>query len=325
MKKRLQYGLRAFAASVVSALLLLTAVPVYATPLLRDPAAVEYEVLFLAGSQGSIDGAGESLRYSVAPGGARPDQPDVTPVTKASGGKRDYAFVGWDKAYPDRSQAVNGSETYVAQYAVLVDGVEYAVQYIDTNGTELLAPKYRTASNGQKITESSKTIAGYTVDADVLTMTLQSGKSNVLQFVYKADSTDNPGGNDPDPDRVVSEVIREEIVYVPGENAGNNGGGGVGGNTNNPEASSQVNEPGNASSETEVIEDPDTPLAGTESTPAEDSSTPTEIIDDPDTPLAKAPSGTSNAALLWSIGGVAVLLVAGVVVFLVLKRKKNAK
>lgn len=323
MKKRFKYGLRAFVASVVSALLL-TAVPVYATPLLRDPAAVEYEVIFLAGSQGSIDGAGDSLRYSVAPGGARPDQPDVTPVTKASGGKRDYTFVGWDKAYPARGQAVNGSETYVAQYAVLVDGVEYAVQYIDTNGTELLAPKYRTASNGQKITESSKTIAGYTVEADVLTMTLQSGKSNVLQFVYKADSADNPGGNDPEPDRVVSEVIREEIVYVPGENPGNTGGG-AGGNTDNPEASSQVNEPGNTSSENETIEDPDTPLAGPESAVEEESSTPTEIIEDPESPLAKPQAGNTNAVLLWSIGGVAALLAAGIVIFLVLKRKKNAK
>ena len=113
-----------------------------------------------------------------------------------------YYFTGWNK---EVEQTVTGKAVYVAQYARILDGVEYTIRYVDTAGAELWAKRVGTTERGELITATAPEIEGYTVDAAQKEVRAD-GDGAQITFVYT--TTEAP-----------REVIEEHVqtVNVPGD------------------------------------------------------------------------------------------------------------
>jgi len=309
MKKMRNRVLKGLVSAVISAVLLFAGmVPAFAaTDLLRPSSTPKYEVTFLAGSRGTLEDGSKKISTEVAANAIRPSDPDVSPDDG-------YVFLGWDKTYEGHT-AVTGNETYVAQYAVLVDGVEYGVQYVDEAGRELLSPKYRVGENGSTVTETSKIIEGYTVQDDQLSIVLQKGSTNMIQFVYTANPVPTPT---PAPES-----------STPSSSSTTEGGTGTTPEANTPgtvEPSSSEGTPESESSassdaSSETIDDSSTPLVGPDE--SSEASSGTEEISDDSTPLVGPDGSPSSFPTGWVVGGAIALVVIVVILLLVLAKKRQ--
>lgn len=165
------------------------------SPVAAQAAGRTYVVEFRDGSHGQVD---DSLARQEIEYNGQADVPTTDEITPDTG----YYFTGWNK---EVEQTVTGKAVYVAQYARILDGVEYTIRYVDTAGAELWAKRVGTTERGELITATAPEIEGYTVDAAQKEVRAD-GDGAQITFVYT--TTEAP-----------REVIEEHVqtVNVPGD------------------------------------------------------------------------------------------------------------
>lgn len=275
----------------------------------------EYEITFRSGSQGVFDVSDlgdnatynskhTSVTYTVKAGDAFPDVPELI----INEGYRNNA---WSDELPTVGSTVEEKQVYVAKYTKLVNGVEFTVKYVDTNGVEIATPTIYTTDLGTEEVVRAKTIDGYQPDA--LQKRLVVSRDEVeIQFVYTST------------EEAVTGPVEEQIVYVEGDpvyvdvvrggattgtgatTTGTTTGGGTA-------ATGTTDTTGETGAGTTDIEDNETPQAGAGGD--------TTTIEDNETPQAGASDSQSNTALYVGVGVGAVAVLA-LVAYLLSKRKQ---
>lgn len=274
----------------------------------------QYEVTFKSGSQGVFDVSDlgknatyndkhTSVTYTVKAGEAFPDVPELI-INEG------YRNNTWSDDLPAVGSEVTEKQVYVAKYTKLVNGVEFTVKYVDTNGVEVATPTIYTTDLGTEEVVRAKTIDGYQPDA--LQKRLVVSREEVeIQFVYTSteEATEPP--------------VIEQIVYVEGEPVyvdvvqGGATVGTVAGTATGAGAATGAGGAGagTAGQGTTDIEDNETPQAG-----AGDGET--VDIEDNETPQAGAKDSSSDN-MLYIAGGVGFVAVLALIAYLLSKKKKQ--
>lgn len=274
----------------------------------------EYKITFKSGSQGvfNVSDLGKnatyndkhtSVTYTVkADGGTFPDVPELI-INEG------YRNNMWSDELPTVGSQVTEKQVYVAKYTKLVNGVEFTVKYVDTNGVEIATPTIYTTDLGTEEVVRAKTVEGYQPDS--LQKRLVVSRENVeIQFVYTST------------EQATEAPVIEQIVYVEGEpvyvdvvqpgatvgttTAGTTGGGTAVGGTTGETAGDQTTD----------IEDNETPQAGVD----DDNTT---NIEDNETPQAGANESSTNNTALYVGGGIGAVAVLALIAYLLSKRKKQ--
>lgn len=276
----------------------------------------EYKITFKSGSQGvfNISDLGKnatyndkhtSVTYTVKAGEAFPDVPELI----INDGYRNNM---WSDELPVVGSEVTEKQVYVAKYTKLVNGVEFTVKYVDTNGVEIATPTIYTTDLGTEEVVRAKTVEGYQPDS--LQKRLVVSRENVeIQFVYTST------------EQATEAPVIEQIVYVEGEpvyvdvvqpgatvgttTAGTTTGGGTA-------AAGTTDTTGEAGAGTTDIEDNETPQAGVDG----DNTT---NIEDNETPQAGANESDTNNTALYVGGGIGAVAVLALIAYLLSKRKKQ--
>lgn len=205
--------------------------------------AAEYEVVFKAGSHGSVNG-GKEVSYRLSNNDIFPNEPDI----KVEEG---YVFQGWNKELPDVGTNVLGKQVYVAKYGVVINGIIYTVRYVDENKVDIATATTMLGEQGTEYTVRAKNVPGYTFQEQTKTFNLENNSQEIV-FVY---TLTNP-----------ELVVRNETIYE-NENVNQT----VNGNqtttnpndTNNPDDNNQGDngQTGNTPEEEENINNEENPLA----------------------------------------------------------------
>ena len=253
---------------------------IFLTPITSLRANAQYEIVFKAGLHGNIDG-NKSTSFKLTAGSIFPDEP----VVRVEEG---YVFKGWNKELPSVGSTVEGKQVFVAQYDVLVSGVNYMVRYVDEGNVAIATPKASMAEDGSTIVERAKSIPGYTYQQAQQQVTINE-KNKTVTFVY---TLTNP-----------REVIRyeEEVINqtVDGTNTNANANG------NNQNTGNNDNNQGNANGENNNGQDQGN-----------------ETIPDDQTPKANGNKAEDNTKMIMGASAVALLLVIGGI--LLVMKKRNA-
>lgn len=273
----------------------------------------EYKITFKSGSQGvfNVSDLGKnatyndkhtSVTYTVKADGTFPDVPELI-INEG------YRNNMWSDELPVVGSKVTEKQVYVAKYTKLVNGVEFTVKYVDTNGVEIATPTIYTTDLGTEEVVRAKTVEGYQPDS--LQKRLVVSRENVeIQFVYTST------------EQATEAPVIEQIVYVEGEpvyvdvvqpgatvgttTAGTTGGGTAVGGTTGETAGDQTTD----------IEDNETPQAGVD----DDNTT---NIEDNETPQAGANESSTDNTALYVGGGIGAVAVLALIAYLLSKRKKQ--
>jgi hypothetical protein len=178
-------------------------------PETTSAATAVYKVEFRAGSHGTFSGTDKSV-ISAEYNNALSYIPE--PDTVESG----YWFTGYS---PEIQNTVVENAVYVAQYAKLIDSVEYCVRYVDTTGASIATEKIAYANDGDTIAAYAKDISGYKADVAMKTITASSN-GNLITFTYTVApvTTGNQAGVATDNNQVI-------IYQNAANNAANAGNG----------------------------------------------------------------------------------------------------
>ena len=335
--------MRVFKKSFVSACVALALILML--PSMNVYAANSYTVTFRPGNVGSFQqDAVDSLTNSYGAENVTVTTHGAIKVTVNAGVEipaaptyiqaKDGYFVkaGW--ASTDANK-VDRDMDFVVDYARLVDGVEYTIEFVDSASGESIAPAYIAQANkGESRTETAPAqivISGGAVynlsSAASITLVLDADATkNVFTFKY----TMAPAGT------VIEEVIigeDGEIITttdyvtttinngttVVGGGAAAGGAGGAGG-----AAGGGAAEGGEAAGGNEAVEIPDeeTPLAGGISEGSEEPAGMVEIGEE-DVPLASGEEPMANMALIGaSVFGAGAVMLAGLWLYMKKKRVK---
>ena len=333
--------MRVFKKSFVSACVALALVLMI--PSINAYAADSYTVSFRPGNVGSFQkdavdtltnsyGAENvmvtthgAIKVTVNAGAAIPAAPTYIQAKEGY-----FVKAGWASTDADK---VDRDMDFVVDYARLVDGVEYTIEFVDSASGESIAPAYIAQANmGVERTESAPSqivISGGAVynlsSAASVTLVLDADATkNVFTFEY----TMAPRGT------VIEEVIIGEdgeiitttdyitttinngTTVVPGGVAGGAGGAGAAG------AGGGDAEGGEAAGGNEAVEilDEETPLAGGIGEETEEPAGMVEIGEE-DVPLASGEEPVANMAFIGaSIFGAGAVILAGL--WLYMKKKR---
>ena len=273
----------------------------------------EYKITFKSGSQGvfNVSDLGKnatyndkhtSVTYTVKAGEAFPDVPELI-INEG------YRNNMWSDELPTVGSQVTEKQVYVAKYTKLVNGVEFTVKYVDTNGVEIATPTIYTTDLGTEEVVRAKTVEGYQPDS--LQKRLVVSRENVeIQFVYTSteQATEAP---------VIEQIVyvEGEPVYVdvvqPGATVGTTTAGTTGGGTAVEGTTGET-----AGDQTTDIEDNETPQAGVD----DDNTT---NIEDNETPQAGANESSTDNTALYVGGGIGAVAVLALIAYLLSKRKKQ--
>lgn len=301
-------------------------------PVLSAEAAKSYEIVFRGGSHGTLsEGDGKKVVYNVPYGEGFPNSPYAVPETG-------YVFKEWSEEPQEAGTEVTGKKIYVAKYVPVVNGLEYAVKYVDTNGNQLATTKVTMGESGNKITESSLLISGYTVDQKTKSVVL-SDSSSEIQFIYTANQSNvqqtepqtnppateapnnNPDNNTPTtpttpaanntPNTTPANTPANTTPNntTPNNTANNNANNTPNNGDNNQQAAPNDNNQPGANENTVNIPDEQVPLADS---PETDSEQETVSIEDEDVPLAATPEVKNDYTVVYIILGI---LLAAAAVF----------
>lgn len=314
-------------AAVMAAALLIHAVPASA-------AEKEYDVIFRAGSRGTIGGQ-KSVQISV-PYGMTLSQYDaeIESIIQSVTADDNYLFTGFESRGTNLNEVTVEKKTIlVAKYKRAVDALEYKINFVDTDGNPVATATAGMANRGDRVQVYARSIEGYTTDTPSQEVTITEDGQEI-NVVYQAA---DPG--------TITQV--EEVTQVrPGTagqtagagtaagttaggtadraTAGTAAGGTAAGTTNGGGTAEAAGgetaaaEEGTAGGETTTIEDEETPLG---ETPEGETDGTTEIEEE-ETPLAEdAPEeqDSSNYGLGIGVAVVAVIVLAGIII-LVKKR-----
>lgn len=219
--------------------------------------AAEYEIVFKAGAHGTLNGQTE-VSYHLSTEDYFPNEPEIVV-------EEGYVFLGWNKQLPQAGTKISGKQVYVAQYAVVIDGVTYTVRYVDENHADIATPKTMLGERGQEVIERAKVVPGYTFQEKEQRMIIEADAQ--MLFVYTLTN----------PEEVIryETIEREVIVNSPS-------------NTIPPSNLTPPN------IEQEVVPDNETPLG--------DGEDEVEKVDDQETPLAKGQSTIMKGIGIFGVG-----------------------
>lgn len=321
--------------------LMLPSMNVYAESSSETPVSGKtYTVTFRPGNVGSFTDSAIS-RFNVEPtkhGAIKVTVPagSVAPGIYSSDVNAEEGYFVKDvKEWGPNGITVDRDMDFVVDYARLVDGVEYTVEFVDSASGESIAPAHIAQANkGESRTETAPAqivISGGAVynltSASSITLTLDADATkNVFIFKY----TMAPAGT------VIEEVIigeDGEIITttdyvtttinngttVVGGGAAAGGAGGAGG-----AAGGGAAEGGEAAGGNEAVEIPDeeTPLAGGIGEGTEEPAGMVEIGEE-DVPLASGEEPMANMALIGaSVFGAGAVMLAGLWLYMKKKRVK---
>lgn len=204
---------------------------------------------------------------------------------------------------------------YIISYGLLLDPVEYTINYLDVNGNVLSEPSRYTGNAGDQIVLSYPYFEGYVPQANNARLILTQDGTNNFNFYYEKGEgpTVIPGNT-----TTVTDTETETVTTTPRT-------------TTTPGTTPAA--PATPGADTTT---PTTPGGDDTTTPGGEDTTPNEPqdvidIEDDNMPLAgpdeneqtsNTESGMSLPAKI-SLGAVIVLLVAGIIYFLVKKKKDN--
>lgn len=293
----------------VLAVMVCSAVPVYAE-------GRSYDVVFKAGSHGTLETSDEKGLSSITFKQAYGESTKAGDVgIKEEDG---YYFTEWS---PEVEDTVTKRTVYVAQYARLVDSVMYKVNYVDTDGSSVAAPKFQECNVGDSRTERAVTVAGYTVDENVKTAVISDGNVEIT-FTYTA--------NGPE----VETVTETNTVTVPGPTTTNvvtqtgtpgttttPGTATTPGTTTTPEATTPETTPTEEPGTTTIPEE-EVPLAENPAGGEDNEEQDTTTIEDEEVPLADKELKKDNSKWIYSaIAGGGVLVLGAAALILARRRK----
>lgn len=312
-------------------------------PVLSAEAAKSYEIVFRGGSHGTLsEGDGKKVVYNVPYGEGFPNSPYAVPETG-------YVFKEWSEEPQEAGTEVTGKKIYVAKYVPVVNGLEYAVKYVDTNGNQLATTKVTMGESGNKITESSLLISGYTVDQKTKSVVL-SDSSSEIQFIYTANQSNvqqtepqtnppateapnnNPDNNTPTtpttpaanntptttPANTPANTTPNNTT--PNNTANNNANNTPNNGDNNQQAAPNDNNQPGANENTVNIPDEQVPLADS---PETDSEQETVSIEDEDVPLAATPEVKNDYTVVYIILGILLAAAAAFGIKTVVSRRRR--
>lgn len=313
---KMKNKIKAIAAACALAVSLIGTIPVQAAP--------TYSVEFRAGSKGTINGSAkvtEKVGYG--------DEVNV-PSNDVIHPKAGYWFTGWS---PEVETTVTEKAVYVAQYARLIDAVEYRINYVDTTGVSLATQQIAQADKGVSFTVYAPAIEGYAPDATSKRVTITEEGTEV-NFVYTSTLEPNVETN------VVTETVTETVT----ENVVQTVPGGTTGTTENqtpptaPETEPQTQpqtEPGNQTDVNQpnegetTIPDEQVPLDNTqigdqnnEGNQNDNDDRETSSISDEEVPKANKDLSSTPGWVYGVLGGAIVALGAIGAGIVVLKRKR---
>ncbi|WP_394922747.1 MucBP domain-containing protein [uncultured Robinsoniella sp.] len=312
-------------------------------PVLSAEAAKSYEIVFRGGSHGTLsEGDGKKVVYNVPYGEGFPNSPYAVPETG-------YVFKEWSEEPQEAGTEVTGKKIYVAKYVPVVNGLEYAVKYVDTNGNQLATTKVTMGESGNKITESSLLISGYTVDQKTKSVVL-SDSSSEIQFIYTANQSNvqqtepqtnppateapnnNPDNNTPTtpttpaanntPNTTPANTPANTTPNntTPNNTANNNANNTPNNGDNNQQAAPNDNNQPGANENTVNIPDEQVPLADS---PETDSEQETVSIEDEDVPLAATPEVKNDYTVVYIILGILLAAAAAFGIKTVVSRRRR--
>lgn len=312
-------------------------------PVLSAEAAKSYEIVFRGGSHGTLsEGDGKKVVYNVPYGEGFPNSPYAVPETG-------YVFKEWSEEPQEAGTEVTGKKIYVAKYVPVVNGLEYAVKYVDTNGNQLATTKVTMGESGNKITESSLLISGYTVDQKTKSVVL-SDSSSEIQFIYTANQS-NVQQTEPQTNPPATEAPNNNLDNntpttpttpaanntptttpantpanttpnntTPNNTADNNANNTPNNGENNQQASPDDNNQPGANENTVDIPDEQVPLADS---PETDSEQETVSIEDEDVPLAASPEVKNDYTVVYIILGILLAAAAAFGIKTVISRRRR--
>lgn len=188
---------------------------VLSSGIVAEASSRTYEVSFRAGSQGTVDGGSsyeEKVEYNQSLAN------DISYYDGLVVSKPGYYFTGWS---PEIDTTVTEKAVYVAQYAKVIEGVDYHISFVDNQGTELETHKVGVTEEGAVITANALDIKGYKADAETKTVTAK-GKDTEIKFIYtptkgKYKSGDGNKSTTEDiklPDKKNTDVLQEKRIVV---------------------------------------------------------------------------------------------------------------
>ena len=217
-----------------------------------------------------------------------PTAKDIQYKEQTNSNKYFVLTSGWQPA----ATTVTENETYVVQYGVLNQGVEYSIRYVDqTTLQDVASPVIGKANANEVISAYAKNVNNYIFNTQSKSIELtEDPLKNIITFYYTATEQEEVI------DQIEENIItRDRVEVLPGNDQENNA------NT--------------------IIPDNQTPLGGeTEQTP----DTPTTDIEENETPLAKADDLTQNNEKLYYAMGGTLLAVLAVIIIVTAKKKKKA-
>lgn len=276
-------------------------------------AAPTYKVEFRAGAHGSIGGQTKSV---VTAGYEETLLAVPEPDSLDSG----YWFTGYS---PEVKTIVTENVVYVAQYAKLINGVEYRVNYVDTMGVSLATQKVAYANEGETINAYAVAIDGYQADATSKTVVAQQSGTEIT-FIYSIPAS----GNTADGNNTAANVA----VNVGVVNAGNAAGvaGNIAGGVNgvaNVAGVAVDNIDGNIANaaedgQLEAIAEDNVPQG--QQNLAADTDGDLTAIDEEEVPLDK--SSLSGKISTWTyVASISGFVIIGALVAFIISRKRMAK
>lgn len=156
----------------------------------------KYTVRFLAGDKGTFSDDGSTVKvYTVDPSDPSTNPTFSQSMVTPKDGKyyvKGIREAGMDNSYADYSAPTIKKDTdFVVAYGIRGKSVEYTVEYVDEDGTELAPSETYYGNEGDRPFVAYKYIEGYFPDAYNRTQTLRSNSAeNVFRFTYQPNPTE---------------------------------------------------------------------------------------------------------------------------------------
>lgn len=267
-------------------------------------AAKEYQIVFKAGSHGTVEG---SKSHTVTKAyGETIDLGSI--VVEPDAG---YYPTGWS---PDVSGEVKVTKkaVYVAQYAKIIDAVSYRVNYVDTYGNPVATQKVAAFNKGATVNERFVPVDGFQVDAEVKSAAVDKDGTEIT-FTYTSTAA--------------ADVITEtETREVPGDTtvttvqtpaAGQNANANENQTAQAGTANGTQQENGTAPEEPAAA-----PEEEIENVPDDEVPRGNQQIESKDDEVPKANVAVSSPVTKVIIGAVGILALLGIVAAIYVKRKQ---
>lgn len=272
-----------------------------------------YDVIFRAGSQGTIGGAKTMTLHDVAHGRVlnQADE-DIAEIIAQINVKEGYLFTGFECHGKNLNEVtVAKKTTLVAKYKRAVDAMEYKINYVDTDGNQIATSSAGIANKDDIIQAYPRQVEGYTATTGMQEVLLTENGQEI-NLVYLENGVETV---------YETETVTQTIpgTAAPGGAAAVGAGGGAAAAAA-PEAAEEQPAEEAAGGEVAELPDEEVPLGDQELTEEG------ELVQSED---EEVPRGNqelkedqeNSKELPIAIGALAVVIVIGAITAIIKKRK----